>query len=147
MWARVRRRWPPWRTSPVPRAFRRRRSRTCSTGRGRSATRRSRACRRRSSRPATATTRSRGPWRVAGAPRLSTTPERVEGYRSGLERNGLPYDAALVIGGGSQRAGAHAAALRLFALAEPPSALIGGNNAMTIGILHALRQLGRRVPA
>ena len=83
---------------------------------------------------------------VAGAPGLSTTAERLAGYRTGLRRNGLPVDASLVVDGGSERAASYAAALRLFDAHAPPTAVISGNNAMTIGIMYALRQRGLRVP-
>jgi LacI family transcriptional regulator len=83
---------------------------------------------------------------VAGSAELSTTLERLAGYELGLERGGMAFEPALIAHGGSQRAGAAEATRRLIGLAEPPSALISGNNAMTIGVLEALQGLGRRVP-
>ncbi|MGW8974393.1 LacI family DNA-binding transcriptional regulator [Streptomyces platensis] len=83
---------------------------------------------------------------VAGLPGLSTTTERVEGYREGLGARGLPFVPALLAGGNSEAAGAQAATRQLLAAAEPPTALITANNAMTIGALRALRELGRAVP-
>jgi LacI family transcriptional regulator len=83
---------------------------------------------------------------VAGLPGISTTTERIAGYRLGLERAGLPFDAALVAEGGSQRDRAMAATHALLALDEPPTALVSGNNFMTIGILRALRERSLRVP-
>src|SRR3954468_3353006 len=50
---------------------------------------------------------------VAGLGGLATTDERIAGYRLGLERSGLAYDAALVEEGGSQRDLAREAAHRL----------------------------------
>ena len=83
---------------------------------------------------------------VVGLSGLSTTTERIEGYRLGLARNGLPFDDALVLGGHSQRAAAATAAASLMDLAEPPTALISGNNAMTIGVMQAIADRGLRVP-
>jgi LacI family transcriptional regulator len=83
---------------------------------------------------------------VAGLPGISTTTERVAGYRLGLERAGLEADATLVAEGGSHRDRAFAATQALLALDDPPTALVSGNNFMTIGILRALRQRGLRVP-
>jgi len=83
---------------------------------------------------------------VAGAPRLSTTVERVNGYRSGLARNALGADDALIVHGGSERAGAERATSQLLGLAQPPTAIISGNNAMTIGVLATLREHDLRVP-
>ncbi|MEU8784973.1 LacI family DNA-binding transcriptional regulator [Streptomyces sp. NPDC048637] len=83
---------------------------------------------------------------VAGLPGLSTTTERVEGYRAGLRARGLPFAPGLLAGGNSEAAGAQDATRQLLAAAEPPTAVITANNAMTIGALRALRELGREVP-
>ncbi|MDQ8702763.1 LacI family DNA-binding transcriptional regulator [Streptomyces sp. LHD-70] len=83
---------------------------------------------------------------VAGAPGLSTTTERIAGHRIGLDRAGLPYDPALVVGGESSAEGAERATGELLALDRPPTALVTANNTMTIGALRALRSAGLRVP-
>ncbi|MCX5556796.1 LacI family DNA-binding transcriptional regulator [Streptomyces sp. NBC_00038] len=83
---------------------------------------------------------------VAGLPGLSTTTERISGYRHGLANAGLPYDERLVAHGDSQSAAAESATHALLSLAAPPSALVTGNNAMTIGALRALRERGLSVP-
>jgi LacI family transcriptional regulator len=84
---------------------------------------------------------------VAGLEHLSTTEERIDGFRDGLRNSGLAEDPSLVEHGASRHESARAAAHRLLDLAEPPTALIAANNAMTIGVLHALRDRGLRVPA
>ncbi|KDN80250.1 LacI family transcriptional regulator [Streptomyces olindensis] len=83
---------------------------------------------------------------VAGLPGLSTTSERIMGYRSGLAFAGLPYDERLLVHGDSESAGGEAATAALLSLAVPPTALVTGNNAMTIGALRALRDRGLSVP-
>ncbi|MFI7014910.1 LacI family DNA-binding transcriptional regulator [Streptomyces sp. NPDC050164] len=83
---------------------------------------------------------------VAGRPGLSTTSERITGYRTGLAFAGLPYDERLLVHGDSQSAGAEQATAALLSLAVPPTALVTGNNAMTIGALRALRAHGLSVP-
>ncbi|WP_405926024.1 LacI family DNA-binding transcriptional regulator [Streptomyces sp. NBC_00035] len=83
---------------------------------------------------------------VAGLPGLSTTTERISGYRHGLANAGLPYDERLVAHGDSQSAAAERTTHALLSLAAPPSALVTGNNAMTIGALRALRERGLSVP-
>ncbi|MFJ6790651.1 LacI family DNA-binding transcriptional regulator [Streptomyces angustmyceticus] len=83
---------------------------------------------------------------VAGLPGLSTTTERVQGYREGLRAAGLPFVPGLLAGGNSEAAGAEDATRHLLAAPEPPTALITANNAMTIGTLRALRDLGLEVP-
>lgn len=83
---------------------------------------------------------------VAGLEGLSTTEERVRGYRAGLQRSGLPVDEALIAHGGSQHEPARAATHRLLELERPPTALVTGNNAMTIGVVHALRERELDIP-
>ncbi len=83
---------------------------------------------------------------VAGLPGLSTTAERITGYRQGLAAAGLPYDEALLAHGDSESAGAGRATTALLSLATPPTALVTGNNVMTLGALHALRAHGLTVP-
>jgi LacI family transcriptional regulator len=83
---------------------------------------------------------------VLGSLGLSTTTERLAGYRGALRRRGLDADEALIAPGGSRRDSAHAATLSLLDLPDPPTAIISANNAMTIGVLAALRERGRRVP-
>jgi LacI family transcriptional regulator len=83
---------------------------------------------------------------VAGLDGLSTTRERLSGYRAGLERRDLAFDEALVAHGASQHEPARAAAHRLLDAADPPTALVAANNAMTIGVLHALRERELSVP-
>jgi LacI family transcriptional regulator len=81
-----------------------------------------------------------------GIPGLSTTDERVRGYRMALEQAGLAFDPALVAEGGSQRDRAHEAMLALLDAADPPTAVVSGNNFMTIGLLRAIAERGLTVP-
>ncbi|MFZ4877650.1 LacI family DNA-binding transcriptional regulator [Janthinobacterium sp. Mn2066] len=83
---------------------------------------------------------------IAGAAGLSTTNERVEGYRLALERAGISFDPALVRPGDSNLARSGAATRELLALAQRPSAIVAGNNLMTIGTMHALRDAHIAVP-
>ncbi|MFF0301897.1 LacI family DNA-binding transcriptional regulator [Streptomyces sp. NPDC004562] len=83
---------------------------------------------------------------VAGLPGLSTTVERLAGYRDGLAAAGLAYDEDLVAHGDSESPGAEQATAALLALASPPTALVTANNAMTIGVLRALREHRLSVP-
>lgn len=83
---------------------------------------------------------------VAGLQGLSTTEERITGYRAGLQRSDIHLDGDLIEYGASQHESARLATHRLLDVAEPPTALIAANNAMTIGVLHALRERGMSVP-
>ena len=84
---------------------------------------------------------------VTGIPGMNTSEERLRGFRLAHEEAGLPVDPALVRSGRSTSAGARDAAEELLRLDDPPTALVTGNNAMTIGSLRALKARGLRVPA
>ena len=83
---------------------------------------------------------------VAGLEGLSTTTERIAGYRAALQRSRLPVDETLIASGASQHEPARAATHRLLDAPDPPTALVAANNAMTIGVMHALRERRLRVP-
>jgi LacI family transcriptional regulator len=81
---------------------------------------------------------------VAGIGGLSTTAERVRGYRAGMQDAGLEAD--LIADGGSDAERASVATHALLDRPDPPTALVSGNNHMTIGVLRALKARGLRVP-
>ncbi|MFF2650726.1 substrate-binding domain-containing protein [Streptomyces sp. NPDC058045] len=83
---------------------------------------------------------------ISGLRGLSTTSERVSGFRTGLERHGLVADPQLMITGHGDERHAEEAVHLFLALPEPPTALITGNNLMTIGAMRALTDLGLEVP-
>lgn len=83
---------------------------------------------------------------VTGRPGLHSSVERLAGYRQVVSARGLDHDPGLTVVGGSSAAVAEQAVLGLFDQAQPPSAIVVGNNAMTIGTMRALRTLKLRVP-
>ncbi len=83
---------------------------------------------------------------IAGREGFSTTDERVAGYRAALQAAGLGFDPQLVVNGGSDTAPAREATAQLLALREPPTAIMAGNNLMTLGAMHALRDADIEVP-
>jgi LacI family transcriptional regulator len=83
---------------------------------------------------------------VTGLPGLHSTIERLAGYRRVVRERGLDDDPSLVLAGDSEVTTAERAVLGAFASPDPPSAVVIGNNAMTIGVLKALRTLGLRIP-
>lgn len=79
------------------------------------------------------------------APRrgIITTNERIAGYLLGLERNGIVPDEALIAHGGSQDDDATERAINsLLDSAGPPTALVLGNNVITVAAIAALRRRG-----
>ncbi len=84
---------------------------------------------------------------VCGREGLTTTTERLAGYRLGLERSGLSLDSDLVRSGSSDVEPARRAVHDLLALPEPPTAIVAGNNQMTIGVMEGLHELRLEVPS
>jgi LacI family transcriptional regulator len=83
---------------------------------------------------------------VAGLDGLATTTERRDGHRDALRARGLPVDPDLEVSGESETAPARRAARRLLDLDDPPTAIVAGNNSMTIGVMQAVRDAGLAVP-
>jgi LacI family transcriptional regulator len=83
---------------------------------------------------------------VGGNPGFETTLERIAGYRDGLAGTGGVIDEDLLVTGSATTMSAMQAAERLLDLDHPPTALVGGNNLATIGIMKAIRKRGLRVP-
>ncbi len=75
---------------------------------------------------------------------LTTTEERIRGFRTGLRRTGHPETAPVLPAlDGSDLAGELSRAL---ASADPPTAVVTGNNQATIEVMKACRQLRLSIP-
>ncbi|WP_245707535.1 LacI family DNA-binding transcriptional regulator [Pseudonocardia oroxyli] len=83
---------------------------------------------------------------ISGQPGLGTTQERLEGYRLGLHRHGLTPRPGYIVTGHSSGEAARATLNELLTQAEPPTAVVVGNNQMTIGAMRAVRDAGINVP-
>lgn len=83
---------------------------------------------------------------ICGKPGLSTTEERVAGYRLGLRRNRLRFARRYLVCGDSTEAGGQTALRILLDLPDRPSALVVGNNQMTIGVMRGAWASVVRIP-
>ncbi|MGE7814952.1 LacI family DNA-binding transcriptional regulator [Pseudomonas sivasensis] len=83
---------------------------------------------------------------IAGRAGFSTTDERVAGYKAALQAAGLVFDPQLLVDGGSNTEPARQATVQLLRLAAPPTAIMAGNNLMTLGAMQALREVQIEVP-
>jgi DNA-binding LacI/PurR family transcriptional regulator len=72
------------------------------------------------------------------------TVEQERGYRDALAEAGLPFIAELIIESGQDERAGYVATEELFALAQPPTAIIAGTASLAFGALHALHDQGRR---
>ncbi|KNY05855.1 LacI family DNA-binding transcriptional regulator [Microbacterium sp. GCS4] len=82
------------------------------------------------------------------APRrgLSTTEERIAGYRLGLQRAGIDADSRLVVSSDPDPDRLEETVATLLGTRPRPTALIVGNNQLTIETMRVLRDLGVVVP-
>lgn len=83
---------------------------------------------------------------VGMASNKSTGAERLAGYQKAHRLAGTKVDPALVRQGDAHADFARAAIIDLLQLADTPTALLLGSNAMTVGALRALRQEGLEAP-
>jgi LacI family transcriptional regulator len=83
---------------------------------------------------------------IVGARGRRVTQSRLRGYRSALEEAGLAFDKELVEDGNWDIAGALAATVRLLERRPEITAIFAQNDTMAIGVLSALRNIGKRVP-
>ena len=78
---------------------------------------------------------------VIGPRARRVTQDRLRGYRKALEEAGLPFDERLVTDGNDG-----AATEELLQRVPAISAIFAENDHLAIGVLSALRDLGKRVP-
>jgi len=76
-------------------------------------------------------------------PTIATARLRFAGYRAALADLGIPLDPALVRHDLRDPTAADGAVHGLLAAREPPTALFGAQNMVTVGAVRALRRLGR----
>jgi LacI family transcriptional regulator len=77
---------------------------------------------------------------IGDRPELFTARERERGFLEEMGRRGLPVVPAFVRHGAHDEHAAEEVAMELLGLDAPPTAIIGGQNLITIGILTALRR-------
>ena len=77
---------------------------------------------------------------------IITTQERIAGFRVGLERNGLDMNEAAVEHAGESPEQTAAALARILDVPHPPTALVLGNNLITVAAMSALRKRGVTPP-
>jgi LacI family transcriptional regulator len=75
---------------------------------------------------------------LGDAPDIFTANERLRGYREGCVRSGVGYQEDLVVMGPHDERSIAAALHRLGGYREPPTALVTGNNRITVYVLRAL---------
>jgi LacI family transcriptional regulator len=83
---------------------------------------------------------------ISGPVDMLCSMARLDGYRSALERAGVPADQALVKYGDFHHEGGFARAVELLDLPERPTAIFAGSDQQGFGVYEAARQRGLRIP-
>ena len=83
---------------------------------------------------------------LTGRADVLTAKDHIAGYRDVLESRGIPFDPDLVGFGDFTEQAGHDLCRDLLMRAEGVTAIIGGSDAMVIGILHALHERGFAIP-
>lgn len=76
---------------------------------------------------------------------IYTMMKRFDGYRAALEDAGIPFDPRLVRHGCHDIVDARGATIALLESDEPPTAVFGTNNRMSVGAVTAFTSVGGRV--
>ncbi|MGE5464545.1 MAG: LacI family DNA-binding transcriptional regulator [Syntrophothermus sp.] len=82
---------------------------------------------------------------ITGPQEISTAQDRASGYRRAMKEAGLEEFIQVYYGSFTQTSG-YKLAQQAFSMQPRPTAILGGNNFISIGILKALRDVGLRVP-
>lgn len=83
---------------------------------------------------------------IGGPVDKSPSRMRLDGYRKAMQQAGLPVLPGYEIIGDFEFRGGHVAMQQLLALDTPPQAVFSCNDAMAVGVYHALFQAGLTVP-
>ena len=83
---------------------------------------------------------------IGGPEQLWSSRARLAGYRAALEAAGLPPAGELIRRDDFCTEGGRRQARELLALAQPPTAIVAGNDPQAFGVLQALGERGLRAP-
>jgi DNA-binding LacI/PurR family transcriptional regulator len=83
---------------------------------------------------------------ISGPRSVSTSADRDRGYRQALKDRGLSVDGEIIKYGSFSQETGFRFAKQLMALLNPPQAIFCGDDAIALGAMKALGEVGRRVP-
>ena len=83
---------------------------------------------------------------VHGVANPDMASDRVQAYQETLRNEGIPVDDMLIVNCGPTFEDGYQAALRLFDLADRPSAIVAINDLLALGAMRAAGDRGQRVP-
>jgi len=83
---------------------------------------------------------------IAGPQDKTTARMRLEGFHQAMEKSGLDVLPDYVVNGDFEFQGGYNGMIELLALETPPQAVFTSNDAMAVGVYHALYQAGLQIP-
>lgn len=83
---------------------------------------------------------------IRGNPQHKAVGNRLKGYKDGLAHRNVPFIEELVVAGDNSIASGAAAAEKLLALEDPPTAIFAANDDMAAGVIRVAYDLGIDVP-
>ncbi len=83
---------------------------------------------------------------ITGPAHMLCSLARLDGYRSALASAGMPVREGRIQQGDFELTGGRAAAERLLALPDRPTAVFAGNDVQALGVIEVASELGLRVP-
>jgi LacI family transcriptional regulator len=83
---------------------------------------------------------------ISGSPFLSTHLARTEGFRRAMQEARLAVRSEYLLAAGLQIQGGYDAAVQLFKLPDPPTAIFSSNNRTLLGLVRAIGELGISCP-
>jgi len=83
---------------------------------------------------------------ISGLAQLQSTHERLAGYRSALQSNGIPVIEENIVAGDYWESEAYHAAKKLLARDPRPTAIFASNDLTAFGAMDAVREAGLSVP-
>jgi len=83
---------------------------------------------------------------IGGRSELQSAVHRLQGYKDGLARAGIPLDPDLIQTGDYSRKAGFACTQRLLNLSDPPTAIFASNDQSATGAIKAVLEAGLHVP-
>jgi LacI family transcriptional regulator len=71
---------------------------------------------------------------------------RLKGYQDALERNGISFDASLIVGSGFGKSEGYIETKRLLKRKDRPTAIFATSDLLTLGVLQAVQEEGLAIP-
>lgn len=83
---------------------------------------------------------------IAGSMNIPTTGLRINGYKKALELHNIKFKENLLLSKDSSKESGKALTRKLLSLKEPPTAILTGNNLITLGALEVIHEQNVKIP-